>query len=372
MYNIENKTKEILNGCIIKSKSGINLYTPDGKGFYPALWTRDFAYMVEYGRDLIRPEDIKNCIDYLIDGARETDGWIPDRVDNNGEIWYTAGGRDFPALPNLDNGQFLVIAANSYLDMLERDDAEKQFKIWEKSLARGINCLPVNKECMIENNTEPLHSPYGFTDCIKKSGLLSLETLLLWRALKYMAKWCALCGLENEEYESKAKQIEDVFSKIFSDSSGMLYSATETGRKIDIWASCYALSIDFPLSDDQKKKIADWLFENKESYISCGQIRHLHKKEYWDETFIEVDKETYQNGAYWAVASGWAFDALKKYYPEVAVEIISDVLEYFEKEGIYECVNNDYKKLDSYVVSAVNVYGVYDEYMQLKGLLDRE
>ena len=48
------------------------------------------------------------------------------------------------------------------------------------------------------------------------------------------------------------------------------------------------------------------------------------------------------------------------------------IREYFEKDGIYECVNNDYKKLDSYVVSAVNVYGVYGEYMQLKGLLDRE
>ena len=58
MLDIKAVTQRLLNGCIIKANNGINMYTPDGKGNYPSLWTRDFAYMVESAGDLIPEDDI--------------------------------------------------------------------------------------------------------------------------------------------------------------------------------------------------------------------------------------------------------------------------------------------------------------------------
>lgn len=125
MFDIKHETQKLLKGCIMKSDSGINMYTPDGKATYAAFWTRDFAYMIENASDLIPLKDIKLGIQYLIDGADEN-GWIPDRVEKNGTARYTAGF-GFPALPNLDNGCFLILAVDGYLNLLDEREAKEKF-----------------------------------------------------------------------------------------------------------------------------------------------------------------------------------------------------------------------------------------------------
>ena len=88
-----------------------------------------------------------------------------------------------------------------------------------------------------------------------------------------------------------------------------------------------------------------------------GQIRHLPKGEYWERTMIEVLPEEYQNGAYWATATGWVMYCQYQKQPQLAAQMLSEVLNCFEAEGSFECVNEGYRKLNSFVVSATNVYG---------------
>lgn len=90
-------TEKQLGGCILRAYSGIPLYTPDGMGNYRALWTRDFAYMLEYAGELIPLEHAVADVEYLLAGAGE-DGWIPDRVGAGG---LEAG---VAALPLDENG----------------------------------------------------------------------------------------------------------------------------------------------------------------------------------------------------------------------------------------------------------------------------
>ena len=358
---IKEITEKMIKGSIIKSESGINLYTPDGEGHYHALWTRDFAYMVEGAKEFIPQEDIKNCIQYLIDYARP-DGWIPDRVGKDSSyVAYTAGDENFPASENLDNGPFLAILADMYLSDLSDIEAKKCFEQWEDKLHKGIECLPVNDDGMMYNTSNPPHSPFGFTDCIKKTGALSMETLLLWRAVKVMAKWEKLYGNKGEIYIKKQRKIEEKFMEYFATDSAMLISATEKCRQIDIWATCYMISIGFPVSIEQKEKIAKWLVEHYDEIVYHGQIKHLPKDEYWEETFIPVEKDTYQNGAFWATATGWFVDAIREYNPELAEKTLNDVIEYFKEEGVYECVYGDYRQLDLYVASATNVYAAVNK-----------
>ena len=82
------------------------------------------------------------------------------------------------------------------------------------------------------------------------------------------------------------------------------------------------------------------------------------KGEFWEYTLMPVVPGTYQNGAYWATASGWVMAALDQVQKSMAVKLLQDLVNDFQAVGIYECVNGDYKKLNHYVVSAVNPLGV--------------
>ena len=62
---------------------------------YKALWTRDFSYMVENAGDLIPHYQIRQAILYLLKGQRE-DGCIPDRVQGDGRVVYSAGAPEAP------------------------------------------------------------------------------------------------------------------------------------------------------------------------------------------------------------------------------------------------------------------------------------
>lgn len=353
MWNIEATTRKILEGSVIVAKNGTRMYTPDGLGNYAALWTRDFAYMVEYAGDLIDTGDIYRCIEHLMGGTAKN-GWIPDRVDANANVFYTAGDSRFPALPNLDNGPYLAIAADCCLSKLPEDQAAELFSRWKDVLCAGVDCLPIDENGVIINDSEPAHSPYGFTDCIRKTGLLAMETLLLWRALGILAR---RMGAEGSRYRMWKKSIEASFCDLFWDERGALLAATGVCRQIDVWATCLAVSVGFPLGEERKAAVARWLIENYDGIVQRGQIRHLPAGEFWQETFNGVEPGTYQNGAFWATPTGWFVDAIIDADRALAEKTLRDVLADFEANGVFECVNGDYRKLDTYVVSATNVYG---------------
>ncbi|MBR6790333.1 MAG: hypothetical protein IKM31_05645 [Oscillospiraceae bacterium] len=357
MFDIRETTERFLKGCVIPAENGVRLYTPDGKGAYAALWTRDFAYMVEYAADLLDGEDIRRAIQLIIDHPDEN-GWIADRIDIAGEGIYTAGDENFPALPNLDNGCFLCLCADHYLKTLPAAEACAQFLLWQDTLCRGIDCLPKDPDGFILNETVPAHSPYGFTDTVCKTGLLCFETLLLWRAMKALCGWFAACGQPCARYERRCTAIEKKLFDVFCGENGMLRASTGLCAQIDIWASCFAVSAGFPMSIEQQSRIAVWMAGHYDDVVQDGQLRHLPAGEYWERTFIDVEKGTYQNGAFWATPFVWLYDTLSVGSPALARRALSDILCYFERHGVFECVNGSYRQLDTYVASAAAVYSV--------------
>ena len=86
-------------------------------------------------------------------------------------------------------------------------------------------------------------------------------------------------------------------------------------------------------------------------------MRHLLGDETWERTLIPVAPGTYQNGAYWATASGWVLTALAQIDESLAAQMLDDLMADFQTRGIFECVNIGYEKLDHYVASVVNPLG---------------
>lgn len=361
MDSIRAITENLLLGGRVRADDSTTLYTPDGRGFYRALWVRDFAYSLQSAGEMIPKDDMKRAIDFVIRGARPCDGWIPDRVEPDGTARYTAGDETFPASPNLDTGPYLVLCADVYLKKLSAEEAKGQFHAWQKAMERSLSCLPVNGDHLIANFAQPPHSGYGFVDCIRKTGLMAMETLLYWDALGVMARWRELCGQDAASIHGVRASIEKAFPSAFLDKNGLILASTGDCRQIDVWANCYALSIGFPVP---REPIAQWLIANYDGIVESGQIRHLPKGEAWQQTFVPVAPGEYQNGACWATAIHWFCDAIGRTDPALAARTVRDAIRYFEEYGVFECVNGNYRKLDTFVASAVNTYAAAKKWLK--------
>lgn len=364
-------SEELLRGCMLETTTGIRIYTPDGKMSYGALWLRDFAYMTEYGGEWISSGDIRDCVDYAIAHRREEDGWLPDRVYPDGLTAYAAGTNAAPVgLANLDNDPFLIMTVYR-LFLRKKPWFDGCFARWKEALEQGLRILPVNPDGLICNDPAKPHSPYGFTDTVGKTGELFLESVFVWRALGELREMIAATGeTPDPALAAWQEKIECHIDALFDARCGMYLAATEDCRQVDIWGSAYALAVNFPPAERHRREITQWLLANRNRYLYRGQVRHLPEGEYWQRLLIGVPQDTYQNGAYWGTASGWVWtcfgmaaegaagEDLRTEGRKAADELLSDLRQDMEQYGSCECITrNGERKLGTFVVSAVNMYG---------------
>jgi hypothetical protein len=154
----------------------------------------------------------------------------------------------------------------------------------------------------------------------------------------------------------RAQRIAASLERLWADEQGAFLAASADCRQVDVWGAAFALALDFPLGS-RRARLVDFLARQFERIVQRGQVRHLLEPETWRRLFIPVPAGEYQNGAYWATASGWLWTALRREHPGLAQRLLEDLCADFAANGVYECVNGEYRKLDSYVVSATNIYG---------------
>jgi hypothetical protein len=352
---LADKTRELLAGCRVRADDGTWLFTPDGKGNYRALWTRDFAYMVENAGDLMPRAEVEACLRYLIKGIR-ADGAAPDRVQPDAVAVYVGGDLAHPlGQPNLDNPLFLVVAVDEHLKRLPRRQAPARFREWAASLDQAMDWVPRSASGLVWNDPAQPHSPYGFTDTVGKTGELFFESLLYWTACRRLAEWHRRWGDSGRatEYRQRADAIARNLGTLWDEKAGAFLAATKDCRQLDVWGNAYAIWLDFPLRD-QRKRVLHFLCTNHSRFVWRGQVRHLLAGEHWQRLLAPVQPERYQNGAYWATASGWVMYALAQNDRKLARRMWSDLIADFREGNVCECVNEGYRQLPSYVVSAAN------------------
>jgi hypothetical protein len=171
-----------------------------------------------------------------------------------------------------------------------------------------------------------------------------------------MAELCAHCGEESAAYVERAEQIVQGLQRLWDPEVGAFRAATGDCRQVDVWASAFAVYIGFA-QGEQRERLLRFLRTHYDHIVWYGQVRHLLRGEHWEKTLIPVAPETYQNGAYWATASGWVWDALCQVDESLADRMLDGLLQGFRQDGICECINVGYRKLVHYVVSAVNPLG---------------
>ncbi len=352
---LETEARRQLAGCLITARDGTPLYTPDGQGHYAALWTRDFAYMVENTFDLIPRENVRRGILYLLAGQRE-DGCVPDRVQADGLAVYSAGSVDQPlGDPPTDNSQFMV---KLVADFVQGTGDMDLFRTVADKLVKAMGYTPRSTRGLVSIDPARPHSPYGFTDTIAKTGELLFSSLLYWEASRRLVELFAENGdaARSAEFDVRAGGIERGLDALWDEKAGMFLAATIDCRQVDIWGNAYAVYAGFPLGS-KKGRIQDYLAQAYGRFIYRGQVRHLPAPEHWERTLVPVMPGTYQNGAYWGTASGWVAFAMREKRPDLAARLVQALLSDYRRRGVHECVNVGYEKLRDYVVSVVNPLG---------------
>jgi len=352
---LRDETARQLAGCRVPAAGGLNVFTPDGVGNYRALWTRDFAYMVEFAGDLLEPGEVRANILYLLAGQRD-DGCIPDRVNTRGLPVYSPGPESDPLADHaLDNGPFMALLAAAYV---RRSGDLAFFREVEPAVRRGLDFVRRGSDGLVWNSPRDPQCPYGFTDNVCKTGRLLFCSVLYFDACRRMAELCreAGCG-DPAEYSMRAERIREGLGVLWDESTGMFLAADGDCRQIDVWGSAYAVHAGCT-GPDQADRVAAYLCENYDGIVQCGQVRHLPADEYWQRFFRPqgVPPGTYQNGAFWATPLAWIVPTVARRRPDLAERMLRDVIADFRSRGVHECVNGPVVRVPNYVASAVSVY----------------
>lgn len=351
-------TKRQIEMCVRTTHNGIKVHTPSGSPEYAsAFFHRDFDYMLEGAPEFFNAGEVRQELELALENTRE-DGWIVDHVEReSGDVGYRAGTKDlFCGYDNLDTATIMARAFSHMIDMLEPSEAEEFYRKWESTVCRGLDILPRSQDGLVWNDPDMPHTAFGFTDIVAKTGKTLMDSLELWRAYRCMIRLKKKYSDDSGGYETEAQRIEEALLPAFLRDDGMLNAATEDCRQTDIWGSAYAVAIGFPMEPQHKKGICDWIAAHYEEIAQHGHFRHLPAGEYWQRLQIPYERDQYMDGGYWSMPSGWIAQALYFEYPELVQRILSEACEFFSSEGVYECINGDWKKGANYPVSIAGVY----------------
>ena len=370
--------KTIADCCFVKDTTydGIpgktTLLLPSGDEKYVSFWVRDCAMMAESG--LIPDEELKKYVEiialygqngeetvYLAHGLTVPPFAIADHINYNGRpVFFPGTYRDTQDQGNGTYGYFPPFCDNYYFIMLAgfyiRQSGDRAIlnNIYKgRSLAErlekafaGYQIAPETGLCRSEDRRYTVD--WGFVDCVKKTGLLLMASLLRYSAAHTLETLFAADVEKQAYYRQRADQIAENILKIFYDeATGWLYSATGMGRQHDVWATAYAVYLGVLQEPKTLERMAQ-AYQNQ-TVTANGYIRHILLTEDFSETsaweYAQAPYNTYQNGAYWATPLGWYAVALYQYDPVLADKILGEFVQHTEKYlalgAPFEWINRD-------------------------------
>jgi len=274
----------------------------------------------------------------LLEGVRQ-DGVAPDRVQLDGRAVYSAGSVGNPVgEPPTDNAQFLVKLVEL---AVKRTGDAGLFKEHTATLEKAMGSIPRRDDGLVYIDPKgPDRSPYGFTDCIRKTGAVLFSSVLYWESAHCMARLYEKVGrgTESERWRREAKRIRDSLGALWDEKEGVFLAATKECRQPDVWGSAYAVFTG-AATEQQTRAIARWLERHYSKMVWQGMVRHVREPEGWQATLRPVRLNTYQNGGYWPVPAAWVIHTLRRVNPQRARGMLLDLLRHMREQGVNEWEN---------------------------------
>ncbi len=343
--------------------TGFALHLPGSTtSHYRAFWVRDAAMML--GADFLSAEEVEGWVRLIASTQAGPEGLrfprelfvppysIPDHITLEGAAcWYPGANAEqgegtFGFLPPADDAFYFIqmvreharLTGQPSLFLAPVQTSWGQPPLWEVC-ARAFDAVAVNAEGLVVCSGEKGQTrvDWGFCDTVRKVGACLMPSLLRWQAARDLeALFLAIGeGPRAQVYGQEAARLQAAIPHVFYQALpaesgaevGRLLSATERGRKADVWATAYALWLGI-LPRPQELAVARHLLALYQAggTIVEGQVRHLPPEGdgggYWEECVSAP--ETYQNGGYWGTPTGWYIAALERVDPASARKLLEE------------------------------------------------
>ena len=353
---LEGKSLQLIRASRTNMDDGTAAFLPNAigiGGYNWAFWVRDYAYMLEGSPEAFTKQELReSCMTFI--KALRGDGAGVDCVRLNGTPNYMPGGNRGEN-PITDGGPFTVDMAWRTHKILQ--DPSFLNKIIDP-LVKTMQAVPrdsANGLVHIDPTKDYDRVGYGFTDTVKKTGDELFTSLLDVRASRQLAELLDATGRTAEaavwrsSADSKAAAIRDVFwdSKV-----GLFNAATVKCKQPDIWGSAFAVELGVT-TKEQSLAVAQYMKNHYSEIVQNGQIRHLPGGTYWESMLNGAEAHgSFQNGAFWGVATGWIVSTLKLVDSELANKTVIDLVNSYQSGGVLEWVNGSSLGAAQYVSSA--------------------
>ncbi len=345
-------------------------------GPYSSLFIRDYLYVIESCPELFGADNIRGALVELL-SLQRADGGLPTAFTpgSGGVPRYVTLSDDPEGTTDADNAPMAVKIADVWYRLSA--DREGLREIYP-ALVRAMGQVPRNAQGLVWIDPQRRHTGYGFTDQVYKTGAELFSSLLFWEACGMMSRFAEALGLKadaagfRESMDRLVKGLECLW-----DEKAGAYMATSISDGVpDVWGNAYLCWLSVPVGA-KLERVRRFLVKRYGDYAWHGQVRHLLRGDRWSRTLHDevmagrlpreeypwlfagkYSEGYYQFGAYWALPSGWVFEALRHLDPELAVEHVCDLVADFLVDGIYECVTADYSKGPAgYVASICPIVG---------------
>jgi hypothetical protein len=346
---LEAKSKKMIRASRREMTNGVAAFPPQAGAGYEAFWLRDYAYMLEGCVGAFSDRELTESCRVFIDALR-ADGAGVDCVKFSGQPIYMPGYGRMGDNPVADGSQFTIeVAWYTYRKTKNRQLLDQ---VLDK-LVKTMGAVPreTNSGLVYIKPDGWDRCPYGFTDSVRKQGDELFCSLLYVQACRQLADLMD-AGKRPEgakRWRSEADRLILSIRKTFWDEQiGLFRAATVYCRQPDIWGSAFAVYLDVA-TPAQTRCIANYFEKHYSEIVQCGQIRHLPGGVYWD---LSCAKDSYQNGGYWATATGWFVNCLDLVDPKLADKTVVDMVEDFRRRGVTEWVLGPQTAVQNYLASA--------------------
>jgi len=351
-------------------------YMASGSRQYPAFWTRDAVWVVASG--LLQAEDIEPMLEIL---ARTQNGpeprhlrnglvipaWAaPDHVlcENGGAVFfpgtYESGG-------DQGDGRYGRRAAQDACYMFV--ELAHQFLLHAGSTSlfnERVAGVPLFERLKLAFESPEHDAETGlavtsaatravaFSDAIVKTGILLDGSILRWRAALRLADIASALRLPEQSalYRGIADRIRDALPDALwhatGDDEGWLLSASAIGRQDCVRGTSFALALGILETHHAEEASRALARASSEPSLAAvpgagqvtyqGHVRHLSSGEYWDDTPMKA--ETYQNGGYWGMFTGWFARGLAVADPALAEKTARVFIEHMRQYSAFDGIGS--------------------------------
>ncbi|MCX6923869.1 MAG: hypothetical protein NT154_11785 [Verrucomicrobia bacterium] len=332
---LESKAEEMIQADRYPMSNGVTAFPPQVGSGYDAFWLRDYAYILEGRSTAFTTNELLGACQVFINALRE-DGAGVDCVRYSGQPIYEPGYGTMGSNPVADGSQFTVeVAWYTYQQTKDRVFLQQIID----SLVKTMQAAPRDPQTGLIY-IKPVgwdRCPYGFTDSVRQQGDVLFCSLLYLQACRQLADLLDAVNRPEDagNWRYEAEKLAPVIHQTFWDgSTGLFRAATVYCGQPDIWGSAFAVWLGVA-TPQQAATIAGYFADHYSEIVQCGQIRHLPGGVYWDAACA---RDTYQNGGFWATATGWFVYTLSLVDPVRANQTVVSLVNDFQARGVNEWV----------------------------------